>query len=532
MAIEQIGFGHIELADLTGLGSKQGGHETVTDTELNTKTYGYKDAAGTLRRFVIKGSKGYFSHLRALNLTAGAAVSDASGNITSTVFSDLLIAHGSDGYVQFNTSDKLNSDIDFFWNNSDKRLVLGDGVATDTFNISATDVTKVMSMSATGSSIWHFSIKDASGSGFQIGDGATITPRLTILKDTYRVGIGSQVLPIETLAIEGAAGDVAALLSLSVSGSTKWIMGVKNTDGDSFQIGDGTVRLNINKTTGYIGNHTAPLAPLDIIGISRFGDSTTNYSSVSATGDWSLVGSANKISKSDGIILIGSNTSVDIGDGTSTNCISLLNSGDILLKGTGNTFSKSDGKINIYSNVSVDIGDSSSTNCISVEDDGAMRFKGTGGKPFGAMGVVGNSTVLDLVSQNNWVRFTLCTSSNSNGGVGAAHATGKLTSGLVGMYRIQATGDFLHESDTGDYPEYHFQIVDSTGAFVVAAQNSGINNDDVERQGVISMHNITLMSAAQEYYLEIQDRSTTSNYNILVTNLNFTIEPVAGDITA
>uniref|UniRef100_A0A6M3KZ35 Uncharacterized protein n=1 Tax=viral metagenome TaxID=1070528 RepID=A0A6M3KZ35_9ZZZZ len=40
------------------------------------------------------------------------------------------------------------------------------------------------------------------------------------------------------------------------------------------------------------GNHASPLADLDILGLSRFGDSTTNYTSINSTGDLSFVGSA------------------------------------------------------------------------------------------------------------------------------------------------------------------------------------------------------------------------------------------------
>jgi len=51
--------------------------------------------------------------------------------------------------------------------------------------------------------------------------------------------------------------------------------------------------LFVKGSSGYVGiTNTSPLANLDVIGTTRLGDSTTNYTAISATGDITFVGSA------------------------------------------------------------------------------------------------------------------------------------------------------------------------------------------------------------------------------------------------
>jgi hypothetical protein len=95
---------------------------------------------------------------------------------------------------------------------------------------------------------------------------------------------------VEAAGAEPAAGtqkayigwwgsDTPMHLALGIDSATHILNIVTTTSGSS--------------TAGFVGIKTyAPLANLDVVGTTRFGDSTTNYVAISATGNQTFVGSA------------------------------------------------------------------------------------------------------------------------------------------------------------------------------------------------------------------------------------------------
>lgn len=326
-------------------------------------------------------------------------------------------------------------------------------------------------------------------------------------------GVGGLPLALNSAGGNVSIGSIFALSKAHVSAdatTTTWItdsgksqllltgktdqlfrlaLSVDTTEGvgkiQSAYTGTGSLPLCLQPYQGAVAiNHIAPLSTLDNVGTFRTGDSTTNYWLFSATGDASLVGSANTISKADGIMFISSNLSLDLGDGTSNNCLRVGNLGTIKYIGS------------------------------------------SAGTQYAGIYVKGNATATSISVAGTPVKVSIFGSNQvDNGDADSNQASNRIDLGSVGDFKVHVTGGVVADSsDAPVYLEYYVRlngITDQDNLFNSCIPSSTVNAIPLSLSGLVTASNAS-------DYIELWCENTTNTNDPLFLDVSFWVEQCGG----
>jgi hypothetical protein len=220
----------IQTADLANLDEKQCGAETTTDSDLGYKMYGYKDASGTVQRFLAKDQ-----NIKVQNIvTTTGALDDTSG--------DLIIGDGSTSFVNIKTTSRKfgvgisdASDLLEVVSETDDKISFNVGPTTAASVGKIYTIAQQVQLSADGG----YTLILATGGKFFIGTGwitvigASSSGTETLATVAYDSS-GVFVVPVTGSVGLGTAKDTADKVNFYVEAvDGEWALHLQNKSGSS-----------------------------------------------------------------------------------------------------------------------------------------------------------------------------------------------------------------------------------------------------------------------------------------------------------